>query len=145
MRERAGSSQSSQRQNESANLVVYVVDDDPVIRRALEFLLTTMGYDVVLCASGDDFLERYVPDLPGCVLLDVRMPGMSGFELQALLQRQATELPVIMMSGNVEPEDGHWAATAGVVAIIAKPFDNELLLGHVRAALAERLSVDSAG
>ena len=138
MRERAAvSSGNSESRDESTGSAVYVVDDDPVIRRALEFLLSTMGYQVILCTSGDDFLERYVPGRPGCLLLYVRMPGMSGFELQSLLQQRRANLPVIMMSGNIELESEQSIASCGAMAMIAKPFDNQKLLRHVRAALAE--------
>jgi len=136
MRERAVSIQHHYEPANDIPPVVYVVDDDPVIRRALEFLLTAVGYRVVLCADGHEFLDRFVPGLPGCLVLDVRMPGMSGLELQTLLQRRAVQLPTIMISGNVGTSHGEDAVSAGAVAMIAKPFDNHVLLEHVHAAIA---------
>jgi len=138
MRERAVSIPDHREPANDTPPVVYVVDDDPVIRRALEFLLSAVGYRVVLCADGQDFLDRFVPGPVACLILDVRMPGMSGLEVQALLKRRAVVLPVILISGNVGADRDDAFAASGAMAIVDKPFDNHVLLEHVRSAIATR-------
>ncbi len=116
--------------------IIYLVDDDPIVRRALEFLLTTVGYNVVQCASAESFLDRYDPGRPGCLIVDIRLPGLSGLDLQAHMVQTAANLPVIMMSGDIGSAERRRVLEAGAIALMQKPFDNELLFCNIRKALA---------
>jgi two-component system response regulator FixJ len=110
------------------------VDDDPAMRRSLERLLHSAGFSSALYETALDFLET-APRLEGCILLDIRMPGIDGLELQALLNRLGCRLPIIVMTGQGEVQDAVTAIKAGAVDFIEKPFDHGRLLDAIREAL----------
>jgi two-component system, LuxR family, response regulator FixJ len=116
--------------------VVHVVDDDDAVRRALAFLLATDGLAVRVHASAVAFLES-VTEVSGCVLTDVRMPDLDGIELLRRLKRRGSPAPVIVMTGHADVPLAVEAMREGAQDFIEKPFDDEVLLSTVRAALAQ--------
>lgn len=121
---------------EEKQSTVYVVDDDEAMRESLTWLIESVGLNVETYASADEFLESYYPGRPGCVLLDVRMPGMSGLELQGHLQKQQVTVPVIMITGHGDVPMAVRAMKSGAIDFIEKPFNDEQLLESIRNALA---------
>lgn len=116
--------------------VVHVVDDDPSLRRALVRLLQAAGYDVRAHASAGDFLIAHTEPGPGCIVLDVRMPGPSGLELQQALARQADALPIVFLTGHGDIPMSVRAVQAGAVDFLTKPVQRDDLLRAVQAAVA---------
>jgi FixJ family two-component response regulator len=121
--------------------IVYVVDDDEAIRSALRLLMKSADLRVVICASAEEFLKTYKPELPGCLVLDVRMPGMSGLELQRLLLDRHVRVPVIIMSGHGDVSIAVQAMKDGAVDFIEKPFKNEVLLERVKQCIAQDVAI----
>jgi FixJ family two-component response regulator len=120
--------------------LIHVVDDDDSLRSALQRLLAAAGYRVKAYASAGEFLLDPPADAPGCLLLDLRMPGPSGLDLQEALGRHGIRLPVIFLSGHGELATGVRAMKAGAVDFLTKPVEREPLL----AAIARALEVDAA-
>lgn len=120
-----------------SDAIVYIVDDDEPIRKSLSLLMKSEGYRSVPCASAQEFLERFDSQSPGCVVLDVRMPGMSGLELQQLLADRGSPVPVIIMTGHGDVAMAVRAMKAGARDFIEKPFDNQVLLDRIAEALAD--------
>ena len=121
--------------------IVYVVDDDPAVRDSLRWLLSSVDLKVETFASAPDFLAAYRPDQLGCVLVDVRMPGMSGLELQEELTARATMLPVIIITGHSDVQMAVRAMKAGAFDFIEKPFNDQSLLDLVQKATEENQAV----
>lgn len=118
------------------NNTVFIVDDDPLIRASLEIALSLAGFKVVKFASAEQFLTQITRDQFGCALIDVRMPGMNGLELQEQLARQKTGMSVIVMTGHADVPLAVRAIKGGALDILEKPFNNELLVERVSAALS---------
>jgi FixJ family two-component response regulator len=116
--------------------LIHVVDDDESLRTAVLRLLDAAGYEAIGYASTGDFLLDPPPDRPGCVVLDVRMPGPSGLDLQAALQRQGVTLPVVFLTGYADVASTLQAMKAGAVDFLAKPVDRDTLFDALRRALA---------
>ncbi|MGA7980803.1 MAG: response regulator transcription factor [Chromatiaceae bacterium] len=114
---------------------VFVVDDDQAMRTSLKWLIESVGMRVKTFGSANEFLGTYYPGQAGCLLLDVRMPGMSGLELQAYLARQEIQLPVVIITGHGDVSMAVQAMKSGAVDFIEKPFDDEDLLRSIRNAL----------
>lgn len=114
---------------------VFVVDDDQAMRNSLNWLIESIGMKVKTYSSADEFLNNYYPGRAGCLLLDVRMPGMSGLDLQVHLARQDSRLPVIIITGHGDVAMAVKAMKAGAVDFIEKPFHDEELLTSIRNAL----------
>jgi FixJ family two-component response regulator len=114
---------------------VFVVDDDPSVRRGLERLLRTAGHRVESFASAREFLERPEHDGPRCLVLDVRMPGQSGLDLHDRLVASGRDIPVIFITGHADVPMAVRAMKAGAVDFLSKPFDDSELLGAARQAL----------
>ncbi len=114
---------------------VFVVDDDRAMRESLSWLLDSVGLHVRSYATAADFLADHDPAQPGCLVLDVRMPGMSGLDLQAELARRGVELPTIVITGHAEVSMAVRAVKSGAIDFIEKPFSDQLLLDRVRQAL----------
>jgi FixJ family two-component response regulator len=119
-----------------ANALIHVVDDDESLRAALLDLLDAAGFEARGYASTGEFLLDPPPDRPGCVLLDVRLPGPSGLELQAALQRQGVALPVIFLTGHADVATSVRAMKAGAVDFLEKPVGRDTLLEALKRALA---------
>lgn len=116
--------------------VVHVIDDDLEVRQSLAFLLSTAGLAVRVHESAVAFL-KVLPDLtPGCVVTDIRMPGMNGLELQRHLREHGRQMPVIVVTGHGDVPLAVEAMKAGAIDFIEKPFDDEVLLSAIRTALA---------
>jgi FixJ family two-component response regulator len=115
--------------------VVYVVDDDDGMRRALNTLLATVGFRTEGYARAQEFLARFTPDAPGCLVLDIRMPEMSGLELQQQLNRKGSMLPVIFITGHGDVPMAVQAMKEGAFEFIQKPFREQDLLDRINRAL----------
>ena len=119
---------------------IHLVDDDAAFRRSLVFLLESMGWAVQAHASGADYLADGLPafDQTGCLLLDVRMPGMSGLELQQALIARGCRLPIVFITGHDDVELAVQAMKHGAFDFLEKPFKDQRLLDVVSAALRQR-------
>ena len=116
---------------------VFVVDDDEAVRRFLSGLIASVGLRIEAYASAREFLDACDPDRPGCLLLDIRMPDMSGLELQKELKSRGIHLPVIILTGHGDVQVAVRAMKAGAVDFLEKPFNNQQLLDRVQQAVAE--------
>ena len=114
---------------------IFVVDDDEGMRSSLEWLLESEGLRVETFESPHEFLQSYYPGRAGCMLLDVRMPGMSGLELQEHLRANEIRIPVIIITGHGDVPMAVKAMKAGALDFIEKPFDDEKLLVAIERAL----------
>ena len=119
----------------SATPLIHVVDDDQAQRTALLRLLSAAGFEARGYASTGDFLLQPPPDRPGCLLLDVRMPGPSGLDLQAALLRRGVALPVIFLTGHADVPSSVLAMKAGAVDFLTKPARRDTLFDAIRRAL----------
>lgn len=124
------------RTNNSKSLV-YIVDDEFAIRDSLTMLIESTGQSVKSFESAEAFLNDYNPDQPGCLLLDVRMPLMSGHDLQMELSKRGHIIPIIFISGHAEIPDSAKAFRAGAVDFLEKPFNNAELLERINEALTK--------
>jgi FixJ family two-component response regulator len=115
--------------------VVFVIDDDPSMRGALEDLVGSVGLQVRPFASPQDFLQSKRPDAPGCLVLDVRLPGMSGLAFQKELVRLGVALPVIFITGHGDIPMSVRAMKAGAVEFLTKPFHDQELLDAIHTAI----------
>ena len=116
--------------------LVFVVDDDGDVTTQIEQLLETVGLKTRAYHSATEFLDSYNPDQPGCLILDVRMPGMSGLELQAKLVTDSIPLPIIFLTGYGDVPMVVEAMKMGAVGFIEKPFRNQVLVDAIHEALA---------
>lgn len=114
---------------------VFVVDDDEAVRGGLQQLLQTIGLNVQTYASADEFLASYRPGQPGCLVLDIRMPGMGGLDLQEQLARQGIQLPIIFLTGHGDVPAAVRALKAGAMDFLEKPFNSQVLLDLVQQAI----------
>lgn len=119
----------------TGNGTVFVIDDDPVVRRALIFLLSTEGLIGKGFASGQEFLEAYETFPNGCVVVDLRMPGMDGLDLQRELARRRSLLPVIVITGHGTVPEAVSALKGGAFEFLEKPLKDDVFLHSVRRAL----------
>ncbi|MBN9454129.1 MAG: response regulator transcription factor FixJ [Bosea sp.] len=115
--------------------IVHIVDDDLAVRQSLSFLLASDGFPVRLHESASQFLDNVRESPTGCIITDVRMPGIDGIEFLRGLARRGFSLPVIVMTGHADVSLAVEAMKEGAVDFIEKPFDDELLLAAVRSAL----------
>jgi FixJ family two-component response regulator len=115
---------------------VFIVDDDRNILRAMQFLLKSVGLRSEVFASGDEFLEAFDAKRPGCLVLDIRMPGLGGLELQERLLGIRSSLPVIFVTGHGDVPMAVEAMQKGAFDFVQKPFSEDDLLGRIQAALA---------
>ncbi len=126
----------------TAKPTIHIVDDDDAIRRSLSFMLKTAGYPVQLYADGESFLKAADHIEEGCVLLDVRMPGIDGMEVQRRLRARGIMLPVVIMTGHGDVDLAVAAMKAGATDFLEKPFEKAALIDCLSSAgevaLAER-------
>ena len=120
----------------SDGAIVYVVDDDASFRKAVSRLLRTAGLEVEALASAREFLEHPMADRPSCLILDVRMPGPSGMDLQAALQEARRDIPIVFMTGHGDVSTSVRAMKSGAVDFLEKPFRAPELLACVQRGLA---------
>src|SRR5215475_8188995 len=119
----------------SQNAKVYVIDDDPAMRDSLDFLLGSAGFDVRLFDSAQGFLDELANLDTGCVLTDVRMPGIDGMELLRKLNSGARKLPVVVMTGHGDVPLAVEAMKLGAMDFLEKPFEDERLVAMIETAL----------
>jgi two-component system response regulator FixJ len=115
--------------------VVFIVDDDEAVRSSLRLLLKSVGLVPTALGSAREFLDKYDPAQPGCLVLDVRMPGMSGIELQEMLNRQGAVIPVIFITGHGDVPMAVEAMQAGAFDFLQKPFRDQDLIDRIQRAL----------
>ncbi len=115
--------------------IVFIVDDDEAVCDSLQLLLRTVGVTTRAFHSAQEFLDAYTDDRPGCLLLDLRMPGMSGLELQERLHQMGALLPVIFVSGHGSVESAVHAMRAGAIDFLQKPFDDQEILDVIQRTL----------
>jgi FixJ family two-component response regulator len=120
---------------EKANPMVFVVDDDEAVCRSLSMLIADIGLEVKTFTSASAFLAAYDPSQPGCLVLDVRMSGMSGLELQSRLNELEYAVPTIIITGHADVPMAVEAMKAGAMDFIEKPFRDQLLLDGIQRAI----------
>jgi len=124
-----------------SRLRIAVVDDDESVRKALKRLLRAANLDADTFASGRDFLDSLVVQVPDCIVLDLHMPGMNGLDLQLQLAHSGLQVPVVVITGHDEPLTRAQCLSAGAAAYLRKPLDDEALLDAIhRAAGVDRSS-----
>ena len=114
---------------------VLIVDDDASVRRALGRLIRAAGYDVEVFAGAADYLARDPPARPACLVLDIRLPGMTGIELQRALEGTALALPIVFITGHGDDAVRDQTLAAGAVDVLYKPVDDHVLLAAIERAL----------
>ena len=122
-----------------ASALVSIIDDDASVRRGLARLVKAAGYDVETFASAHEYLARPRPEDPCCLLLDVRMPGLSGLELQEALARTGRRVSIVFLSGQSDIPRSVKAMKGGAVDFLTKPVDDRALLGAIERAVAKAL------
>lgn len=127
-----------------AKCLIRTVDDDPAMREALEFMLTAEGWRVKTYENGRAFLTDDAPSTPGCAILDVRMPGMSGLELQQEMNVRGYALPIIFLTGNGDIDMAVSAMRDGAVDFVQKPVRQERLLKAIARAVTRSVSETGA-
>ena len=115
---------------------VYLIDDDASVRRGLGRLLKSAGYEVVTCDTPEAYLALTSHRQPSCLLLDIRMPGMTGLDLQRALHDQGRHPPIILLSGHVDTVMAERAMSDGAVAVLSKPVDFNTLVKAIELGLA---------
>jgi FixJ family two-component response regulator len=125
----------STRQGSSKESIVYIVDDDPIVRGAISSLLMSVGQQVQLFESATDLLQSSLPAIPSCMVLDIRLPGLSGLDLQALLANVGLPIPIIFITGHGDIPMSVKAMKAGAIDFLTKPFRDQDLLDAVTGAL----------
>ena len=115
---------------------VYLVEDDEAVRDSLQMVLESVGHKVVSYSRADSFLEDYTTEMAGCMVLDIRMPGMNGMELQRQLNSRNSILPIIFVTGHGDVPMAVDAMQRGAVDFVQKPYREEELLGKIQQAIA---------
>jgi RNA polymerase sigma factor (sigma-70 family) len=115
--------------------LIFVIDDDPSVRSSLKFLLSTVGLQAETFDSADTFLHKKRPDVPSCLVLDVRLPGVSGIDFQRELAARNICIPIVFLTGHGDIPMSVRAMKAGAVEFLTKPFRDQDLLDAVRIAL----------
>ena len=118
-----------------AGPIVFIVDDDSLVRKAIERLLSSVELRCVGCNSADEFLRQADPDTAGCVILDLRLPGPSGLDLQQMMHAKGIAMPVLFLTGYGDVPVTARAMKAGALDVLTKPIEDQILLDAVHAAL----------
>jgi FixJ family two-component response regulator len=116
---------------------VFVVDDDSEVRDTLKWLVESVGLNIETFASAQEFLNAYDPKRPGCLVTDVRMPGMSGIELQAKLMAEEVTLPIIIVSGYADVPTAVRSMKGGAIDFVEKPFNEQMMLERIQLSILE--------
>jgi two-component system response regulator FixJ len=114
---------------------VYIIDDEQDVREALQMLLKSIGLTVETFPSAGEFFDQYQMEWPGCILVDIRMPGMSGIELQRKLNAMGAPIPVILISGHADVPTAVRVIQEGAVDLLEKPINDQELLDKVQSAI----------
>lgn len=123
--------------HDNTELTVFLVDDDAAVRDALGLLLGIQGYRIALFANAEDFLKAWRPAWLGCLLIDIRMPGMNGLELQQRLKQDGCRLPVIILTGHGDVDLARQAFRADAHDFLEKPLDEEKLVNAIEEAFVD--------
>jgi len=134
---KSNKAQPRQAPSGSSGVTVFVVDDDDAMRESLDFLIKSVGLKVESFNSAEQFLEYYDPAMRGCLILDVRMPGMSGLELQEHLRAERIRIPIILLTAHADVPMAVRAMRGGAFDMIEKPCRDQVLLDRVRQAVDE--------
>ncbi len=126
---------SSDRSAAAHSSIVYVIDDDSALRDALSSLFRSIGLQVEIFGSAAEFLQKKLPEVPSCLVLDIRLPGVSGLDFQAQLAKSGIRMPVIFMTGHGDIPMSVRAMKAGAVDFLTKPFRDQDMLDAVFSAL----------
>jgi two-component system response regulator FixJ len=118
----------------SKKLTVCLVDDDAAVRNAFKLLMKSAGINLMSFGSAQEYLAGFEPKNVGCIILDVRMPGMSGLELQEILRQRRVYIPVIILTGHADVHLAVQAVKTGAFDVLEKPFNHELLLERIHKA-----------
>lgn len=118
-----------------ADATIHIVDDDEAVRKSLKLLVDSAGMRSCEYSDGHDFLDRYAPHKPECLLLDLRMPGMDGLSLQRELRKRGIDIATVFLSGHGDISIAVRALREGALDFVEKPFDNEHLLDRLRACV----------
>ena len=121
----------------SSDAIVFVVDDDSSVRSALKRLIKSVGHKVTTFSSAREFLDHDHPDAPSCLVLDIRMPGLSGLELQEQMAALGLNMPIIFITGHGNIPTSVRAMKAGAVDFLEKPFDDQALIDTIHHAIAK--------
>ena len=121
----------------SSEPTVFVVDDDSEVRDTLQWLVESVGLNIETFASAQEFLNAYDPKRPGCLVTDVRMPGMSGIELQAKLMAEEVTLPIIIVSGYADVPTAVRSMKGGAIDFVEKPFNEQMMLERIQLSILE--------
>src|SRR5262249_5738251 len=121
--------------SKSSSQLVAIVDDDQSVQSALKDLMESAGLSARCFGAAEEFLESDEREQTGCLVADIRMPGMSGLELQAQLNAEGSRIPIVFITAHVDAKMKMQAMKAGAVEFLSKPFDDEVLLEKVRASL----------
>jgi two-component system, LuxR family, response regulator FixJ len=127
----------------NSNGIVYIVDDDAGVRKSLQMLMESASLPVRVYESGEAFLNSVNPDQPGCMILDLRMPGISGIELLQCLRKLDHEIPAIIVSGHADLPTAVQGMKLGAVDVLQKPFEPQALLAVVHEALAHSVRLQN--
>ncbi len=122
-----------------AKFIVFVVDDDESVRASLKLLIESVGYQVITFKSAEDFLGSSSAEKSCCLILDIRLPGMSGFKLQEHLLKSQVQIPVIFITGHDRNRMEDEAMRLGAIAYLRKPFDEQALLEAIQLACEKRV------
>jgi FixJ family two-component response regulator len=129
-----------------SRFTVFIVDDDASVRDSIALLLSLRGYRTAVFARAEDFLHALQPDWAGCLLTDIRMPGLSGLELQAELVRRGVALPVVVVTAHGDVASARVAFRSNAVDFLQKPYDDEQLCAAIETAFArerQRIEADA--
>jgi len=125
----------------SSDPTVFLIDDDQSLREALEWLLESVDLPVETFASAQEFLDAYDPERSGCIVLDIRMPGMSGLELQRQLNNMRSTLPILVITGHGDVPTCVRAFEGGAFAFLEKPINHQQFLDHIQRAIEHEKEV----
>ncbi len=126
-------------QVQRTQLTVYVVDDDPAIRDSISLSLSLRGYHIAQFANAEDFLNAFDAAWMGCVIADIRMPGMGGLQLQTELAARGSKLPVVIITGHGDVNAARTAFLGQAIDFLEKPFEDEHLISAIETAFAREL------
>lgn len=119
------------------NYTIYIVDDNPAVRDAIRFLVKQVGLTPKVFSSAQEFLDYFSPEMRGCLVLDIRMPGMSGLDLQEQLTSLGAHIPIIIITGHGDVPITVRAMKSGAFEFLQKPFNDQVLLDTIQAALKQ--------